>query len=179
MISRPNRKGYVLIVTCLALLVIAGIAAMAIDAGRMYIARSEVQAFADSAALAASLQLNGTPAGLARAKAAVQSVASGENAIRWDMGTKTVADTALSFAQAQSGPPRAPDPETWSSNPADAGPYCFARVAARVEVPLTFLRVFLKYREGSSANAWAVSAIATAGRLPRAGEAAVVARLVE
>jgi uncharacterized membrane protein len=37
-----------------------GMVGLAIDLGRMYIAKSEAQSFVDSAALAAAAQLNGT-----------------------------------------------------------------------------------------------------------------------
>ena len=47
-----------------------GLAGLAIDIGRMYVIRAELQAFTDAAALSAALQLNGTDSGLARARAA-------------------------------------------------------------------------------------------------------------
>lgn len=46
--TRSKREGYILIVTCLALLVITGIAGLAVDVGRMYIVKGELQSLADS-----------------------------------------------------------------------------------------------------------------------------------
>ncbi len=45
-----------------------GLAGLAIDIGRMYVIRAELQSFTDAAALSAALELNGTDAGIARAR---------------------------------------------------------------------------------------------------------------
>lgn len=59
-VPRSKRLGAVLIMFALSLAVIFGFMGLAIDVGRLYIARNEAQAFADSAALAAAVMLDGT-----------------------------------------------------------------------------------------------------------------------
>jgi len=164
MVTRSKRKGYVLIMTCLALLVIAGIAGLAVDVGRMYIVKSELQSLADSAALTASLQLDGSSAGIVRAQLAVKSVTSGTNALKWDMATKTVSDLTASFARGLSAAPNSPDDTTWSANPADASYYRFTRVVARVALPLSFMGAFHAYSSGKNINEAAIAASGVAGQ---------------
>jgi len=58
--TRQNRRGFVLVTMAASALVIFGALGLSVDIGRMYVAKSEVQAFTDAAALAATLRLNGT-----------------------------------------------------------------------------------------------------------------------
>lgn len=162
--NRRNRKGYVLIATCAGLAVLIGIAGMAVDVGRLYIAKSEVQSFADSAAVAAALQLDGTSAGIVRAEAAITNTASGTNAMKWDMATKTVSSYSVTFAQGLPSSPNTIDSTTWSADPADPANYRFAKVTAGVSVPLTFIRVFRGLTRGASASSQDVNVTGTAGQ---------------
>ena len=57
---RQKRKGFSLLLTACCLTVMVGMFGLTVDLGRMYVVKSEVQAFADAAALAATLRLNGT-----------------------------------------------------------------------------------------------------------------------
>ncbi|MGA2600180.1 MAG: pilus assembly protein TadG-related protein [Bryobacteraceae bacterium] len=164
MIARSKRDGYVLIMTCLALLVIAGFAGLAVDVGRMYIVKSELQSLADSAALTASLQLDGTSAGIVRAQLAAGSVLSGANALKWDMDTRTVSDLTTSFARGLSAAPNSPDDATWSANPADASYYRFTRVVARVALPLSFMGAFHAYSSGKNMDESPIAASSVAGQ---------------
>ena len=61
-----GKQGYILVATALSIPFLLGVSGLSIDIGRMYITKSEVQAFADSAALAAARELDGTTAGIAR-----------------------------------------------------------------------------------------------------------------
>jgi Flp pilus assembly protein TadG len=133
---RVNSKGSILIVTALSMVVIAGIAGLAVDAGRMYVARSEVRSFAESAALSAALQLDGTSEGIARARSAATSAAGN----KWDMATKTISNVIVSFAKGADKTSNKPDVATWSANPADPASCRFARVVASVDVPMIFMR---------------------------------------
>ncbi len=162
--TRSKREGYILIVTCLALLVITGIAGLAVDVGRMYIVKGELQSLADSAALTASLQLDGTSAGIVRAQLAAGSVLSGAHALKWDMDTKTVSDLTTSFARGLSAAPNRPDDATWSANPADASYYRFTRVVSRVDLPLTFMGAFHAYSSGKNMDESAIAASGVAGQ---------------
>jgi Flp pilus assembly protein TadG len=120
------------------MLVIAGIAGLAVDAGRMYVAKNELRSFADAAALSAALQLDGSSEGIAHAQATVVSASAGAN--KWDMATKTISNTKVTFAMGTDKTPTKPDEATWSTSPSDPASYRFARVVASVDVPMIFMR---------------------------------------
>ena len=71
--TKSGQRGYILVAVSLGLVFLLGAGGLAIDIGRMYIAKSETQAFADSAAFAATLQLDGTATGITRAQTAVNN----------------------------------------------------------------------------------------------------------
>src|SRR5579859_4601286 len=77
-------------ITMLLLLAVMG---MAFDVGRIYIARNEAQVFTDAAAMAAASKLDGTKAGLDRAKEAVARVP-----MRWNLGTQEFRGLVVEFA---------------------------------------------------------------------------------
>lgn len=157
--STPGRKGFVLIATSVALVILLGLAVFGIDLGRMYMIKSEMQAFADSAALAAALEVDGTDAGLERARASAGKLASGPNAMRWDMGARPITDISVGFAKGD----QAPDPKTWQTAPGEAADFRFVRVTASAEAPLIFLRAFQPFHPGASTVAAAGVARKTAG----------------
>ena len=81
---RPNRqKGFILIAMSVCMFLLLAVIGMAFDMGRVYIARNEAQIFTDAAAMAAAKQLDGTAAGLDRARAAVAAMPN-----RWNLGTE-------------------------------------------------------------------------------------------
>ena len=59
-----KERGFVLVTTSLAAVFLLGMAGLAIDIGRMYVARSETQSFVDSASLDATAQLDDTAPGI-------------------------------------------------------------------------------------------------------------------
>jgi Putative Flp pilus-assembly TadE/G-like len=92
-------KGFVLIVTCIVLVILLGLAGLGIDIGRIYVIRSELQAFSDAAALNAALQLDGTEPGIARARHAASELAAGPHAMKWDLGSQPITDITSSFVK--------------------------------------------------------------------------------
>jgi Flp pilus assembly protein TadG len=92
-------KGFVLIVTCIVLAILLGLAGLGIDIGRIYVIRSELQAFSDAAALNAALQLDGTEQGTARARQAASALATGPHAMKWDLGSQPITDITSSFVK--------------------------------------------------------------------------------
>jgi hypothetical protein len=100
--------------------------------------KSELQAFTDAAALNAALQLDGSDPGLDRARAATVELASGPNAMKWDMGTQSINAIQASFAKGD----LSPDPKTWQPKPEGAPDYHFVRVQASAPAPIIFFRVF-------------------------------------
>lgn len=152
MAIRRSRNGFVLIVSCVALTILLAFAALAIDIARMYVIKSELQAFTDAAALGAAMQLDGDAAGIKRARESARRLASGPHAMKWDMGTKAISDVGESFAQGS----ESPDPKTWAADPKDAGGCRFVRVTASAPAPLVFLRIF-QPRDASTVAASSVA----------------------
>jgi uncharacterized membrane protein len=131
--SKPGaQRGFVLIVTSLALTLLLGVAGLAIDMGRMYMIRAELQSFTDAAALSAALQLDGTSTGLAHARDGAKRLAAGPHAMRWDMGTQPIDGIATSFSADQSN---------WQEQPTQPA-VRFVRVVASEPAPLIFMRIF-------------------------------------
>jgi uncharacterized membrane protein len=62
------RAGFILVTTGLSIVALIGMMGVAVDLGRMYIAKSEVQTFADLTAIAATRQLDGSDSGVTRAR---------------------------------------------------------------------------------------------------------------
>jgi uncharacterized membrane protein len=152
-----SERGFVLIVTCIALVILMAVAGLGIDIGRMYLIKSELQAFADAAALSAALRLDGSDAGLGGARQAPAELATGPHAMKWDMGTQPVTELAVSFAKGDT----APDEVTWQAEPRSASGYGFVRVVASAHAPLIFLRAFEPFREDASLVAAASVAVRT------------------
>lgn len=128
--DRGNQEaGFTLVVVTLGILVMIGMMGLAIDLGRMYIAKGETQTFVDSASLAATLELDGTADGLSRARARVTS-----NGNKWNFNTTPFSSVTTTFAKDIAGP--------WETAPVDPSGYRYARAFAGVNVPVYFLGIF-------------------------------------
>jgi Flp pilus assembly protein TadG len=125
-LSARGARGFVLILTAVSAIVLLGVLGLTVDLGRMYITKSEAQAFADSAALAAALELDGTASGITDANTAVAA-----NLNHWNFSTQAFTGTITEFATALAGP--------WVTAPAPATNVRFARVTATASVKLFFL----------------------------------------
>ena len=100
---------------------------MAFDLGRVYIARNEAQIFADAASMAAAKQLDGTAAGLDRARAVVTALPN-----RWNLGTEDFSGVVIEFSA---------DGKQWDAEPKDLRALHFARVTApENHLTIMFLR---------------------------------------
>jgi Flp pilus assembly protein TadG len=91
--SKSSEKGFVLIACVVCAVVLFGMAGLAMDLGRMYITKNEAQSFADSAALYAAQQLDGTTTGLANADNAVAT-----NPNKWNFGTTAFSGTITEYS---------------------------------------------------------------------------------
>ena len=89
---------------------------LAFDLGRVYIARNEAQVFVDAASMAAAQQIDGTAAGLDRARGAVQRLPN-----RWNLGTESFEGVQVEFGA---------DGEHWNADPKDTNAVHFVRVTA-------------------------------------------------
>jgi len=127
-VLRPNRqKGFILIAMSVCMFLLLAVVGMAFDMGRVYIARNEAQIFADAAAMAAAKQLDGTVAGLDRARAAVAVMPN-----RWNLGTESFTGVVTEFST---------DGQQWDAKPKDVAGLHFARVTAPDNhVEIMFLR---------------------------------------
>lgn len=124
---------------------LVALAGLAIDIGRMYVIRAELQSFTDAAALTAALELDGSESGLERARSGATRLATGPHAMRWDMGTQAISHITTSFSA---------DQKTWNDGPQQLSETKFVRVAANESAPVIFLRLF---QPVSSANVAAQS----------------------
>src|SRR6185369_3617003 len=103
--SRSGRnRGFVLVTMAVTAAATFGVVGLAIDVGRMLIVKNEVQIYCDSAAVAAALQLNGTPSGITRAAAAAAAIGN-----KWNFGTTAVPSPSVTFSLGSAGP--------WVANP--------------------------------------------------------------
>lgn len=145
--SRETRKGFVLIVTSIALTILLAFAALGIDIGRMYVIRAELQSFTDAAALTAAMELDGTDAGIVNARSGAARLASGPHAMRWDLATQPITNIGTSFSA---------DNKNWQERPKQAPDARYVRVVAAESAPLIFLRIF----QSKSASTVAASSVA-------------------
>src|SRR3954454_22228334 len=88
-----TKKGFTLIASVASASMIFGAAGLAIDIGRVYIAKNEAQSFADSAALFGALEIDGTSDGLTRAESAVTN-----NVQKWNFATTAFSGTTTKFS---------------------------------------------------------------------------------
>lgn len=128
--SRASRRGYMLLTMAFSAVVLFAVLGLAVDIGRMFIGKSEIQAYSDSASLAAALVLDGTTDGITAAQTAVAN-----NVNTWNLETSKVSGYQVDFAQTASGP--------WVTSPNPATGYSYARVQVTVPVTLYFMRVLV------------------------------------
>lgn len=95
---KRSQRGFVLIIMSAAAIALFGVLGMAVDIGKMFIAKNETQAYCDSAALAAALMLDGTTTGIANAQTAVANSAN-----TWNLNSSTISNPTVTFATAHQG----------------------------------------------------------------------------
>src|SRR5271169_6165243 len=89
---RKGQRGFVLIAMSISMLLMLAMMGLAFDVGRIYIARNEAQVFTDAAAMPAASKLDGTQAGLDRAREAVAKIP-----MRWNLGTEEFRGVLVEF----------------------------------------------------------------------------------
>jgi hypothetical protein len=148
-------KGFILITAAVAMIGLLAVVGLAVDAGRLYVIRSELQVFADETAFAAAFELDGTNAGLARARnVAASGPGGGASPNRWNFATQPVATSTAQFAVAAEGP--------YESNPASAEGMRFVKVQASGSINLFFLALVPGIGVSRSATV-----VAVAGQVPQ------------
>ncbi len=122
-----RQRGFVLIAMSITMLLLLAVMGLAFDLGRVYIARNEAQVFTDAAAMSAASKLDGSSAGVAKARESVARLP-----MRWNLGTREFTGVIVEFS---------PDGVNWESNPKDAKSLQQVRVTApNNSVEITFLR---------------------------------------
>jgi Flp pilus assembly protein TadG len=127
-VPQHGERGFTLLTTGICATALIGMLGLAVDLGRMYITRNELQAFTDSSSTAAALELDATSAGLDRARSKVTS-----SSARWNFGTTPFSNPAIEFSKLAGGP--------WHENPVSAAGYRYVRVRADATVPLYFMPI--------------------------------------
>ncbi|HEY2016147.1 MAG TPA: pilus assembly protein TadG-related protein [Bryobacteraceae bacterium] len=129
---RKYRSGFVLVTTAVTIIVLLGLLGLAIDVGHIFVARSELQIFADEAAFAATFELDGTSQGITRAQnVALTGSVPGAPINRWNFGTQTAPAATVKFSTTPGG--------TYSASPSNAAGYRFIQIQVTASVPVYFL----------------------------------------
>jgi Flp pilus assembly protein TadG len=135
--KQGNKRGFIVLVTAVALVVLIGMLGLAVDLGRVYIVKNEAQAFADLAAIAAARHLNGKQAGIDNAKNEVANSTNG-----WNFGTQSfpAGIRTVEFAEKTPGATTCPFAGPWFATPsAPLTNYGCVRVTVNPVVNLSFL----------------------------------------
>src|SRR5437867_8863351 len=107
MISRPKwpskrfrnpRGGFIIIAVAVMAMVLIGMLGLCTDLGRLYIAKNELQAYADSASTAANHEFDGTDAGIQRARQVASTYPN-----TWNLATQRVTGPLVTFAKEPDG----------------------------------------------------------------------------
>ncbi len=168
MAPRRNReRGFSLILTAVAFIVMLGMLGLALDMGRMFILKSELQAYTDAAALAAAARLDGTSTGVAAAETAARSGPSGPpNAVNFSTTALSSSNITTGYFTSSTG-----TPVTYANAvSAPTNNYSFVSVTATYPLPLYFMPTLGAVNGSwSVSSSYNVSAVAVAGQ--RAGAA--------
>ncbi|HEY9446895.1 MAG TPA: pilus assembly protein TadG-related protein [Burkholderiales bacterium] len=98
---RGRQKGATIITTCLLLLFLLGFMAFALDFGRLFIVKTELQTAMDSCALSAAQELDQLGTAIARARSAGTTAANVNRvnlqSVNWDSKGQLAPDTDIAF----------------------------------------------------------------------------------
>lgn len=158
--ARRSQRGAIAIIVGLTMVVMVGFVGLAIDGGRLYLTKTELQNAADACALAASYELTGAPTiaadAFTRAEAAGRKVAT-LNKVGFQGATISSADVTLAYSDVLNG--------AWSS--AGAGNTRYVRCTiAKGGIQPYFMQVMAN-------GPMTVNAIATATLAPSQSNCAV------
>lgn len=129
-----QRRGFTLVAMAISATALVAVTGLALDLGRLYIAKNETQIYCDAAALAAAKQLNGLSQGITAATAAATAVNNSYN-----LNSTNATGSTITFANSASGPWLAA-----ASLPSSPAGYNYARVSLPVQMPLYFLPLVAK-----------------------------------
>ena len=152
----PGESGFSYIMTAVCASVLLGMLGLAMDLGRMYIVRTELQSFTDNAAIAAAYELDQTLAGVERARE-VSRTGPGSTPNRVNFNTETIPASRITtaFSTISTG--------GWEASPAAGAGVNFVRVHTFTNVPVYMIRVLQALTGGGINPEMRVSAISFAG----------------
>ena len=142
------RRGFILVPSTMCMVGVLALVGLANDVVRLRVAHDELQASLDEAALAASLELDGTSQGLARART-VARAGPGSTTNSWHFDRRTPSGVTVQFAAAPGGP--------FNAAPASAVGQRFVRVQGTGTVNLYVLPLVPGRRTSETVTAWAVA----------------------
>lgn len=162
-LTLQHQRGAFAAMTMILILVILGVCGFAIDLGRMYNRKVELQTVADTIALAAAKELDGTLAGVTRARAAAARVAANTF---YNYTTANIAwsEAALTFSAR-------PDGDTWhdaaaAAQAARAATMFYARVdTSKLATPPGEVAMLLMHVVSSAGSSVQLGSVAIAGRV--------------
>ncbi len=129
--EKRGERGFVLVTMIAASIALIAVLGLAVDVGRIFIVKNETQSYCDAAAIAASLQLDGTTTGITNATAAVTNSTN-----KWNLDSTSVASPSVSFGTTSAGP--------WVTSPNPATGYLYTKVTATTAMGLYFLPVVVR-----------------------------------
>jgi hypothetical protein len=154
---RQGERGFSLILIGLTLVIMISMVGLAIDLGRIFVYKSELQTFADNSAMAAVAKMDGTQAGVQSANSMALTGPDGASlANKVNFDSTTISTVTPTYATSFSG---TYDSYATASTPS-TNTYRFIKVVASANVPLNFLPVL-----PNIATAYTISASATAGQM--------------
>lgn len=103
LLALRDRRGAISIVTALTLIMLLGFVGLAVDVGRMFVVRSELQTAVDACALSAALELNGQSDAPLRAQQAGLFLAA-QNKTNFQSAGTTLDTNSVTFGTSLNGP---------------------------------------------------------------------------
>jgi Flp pilus assembly protein TadG len=154
---RSSQRGFSVLVTAVSGSVLFGMLGLAVDLGRMFIVKSELQTFTDASALAACRDLDGTGTGVTQAHNVATAGPLGSTKPNgYDFDTKVISNVTDTYATSFTG--TYVDYNTAKGSTPNN--YQFMKVNATASIPLYFLAVIPGLPTQQS-----LSAVAVAGQM--------------
>lgn len=158
---KGSQRGFSLWVTACVAAAMIGCLGLAIDLGHMFIVKNELQAYVDSAALAACRLMDGTQTGVQLADAmAKRGPMADTKPNAWDFDVNVVSNVDTAYSPSYGGP--YVNYSTAAASPSNT--YRFIRITASASLPLYFLRIIPGIPSGQN-----IRAAATAGQKSSGG----------
>jgi hypothetical protein len=137
-VRKRGERGFSLIVITTSIFVTLGMIGLAVDVGRMFLYKNELQTFADASAMAAIARMDGTQAGVTYANSTATAGPLGTTRPNgYNFDTTTISNVTTGYATSFAG---TYDTYATAVSPATNN-YRFLSITASASVPLNFLPV--------------------------------------